>query len=192
MSTYQLRQASPGAWLQTVLDNFDQFLIDHAAAEKKASGMATSMLSHYPDKPELVEAMCELALEEMLHFRDVVKLLHERGLTLGADTKDQYVNTFRKHMRKGTDVYFLDRLLIGSIVEARGAERFGLIAEALAEGKLKKFYLAITESEKRHDDLFLKFAYKYFDKEVVEKRLDELLDIEAELIRSLPIIAALH
>lgn len=192
MSTYQLRQASPGAWLQTVLDNFDQFLIDHAAAEKKASGMATSMLSHYPDKPELVEAMCELALEEMLHFRDVVKLLHERGLTLGADTKDHYINAFRKHMRRGTEVYFLDRLLIGSIVEARGAERFGLIAEALPEGKLKKFYLAITESEKRHDDLFLKFAYKYFEQEIVEERLDELLDIEAELIRSLPIIAALH
>ena len=192
MSTYQLRQASPGAWLQTVLDNFDQFLIDHAAAEKKASGMATSMLSHYPDKPELVEAMCELALEEMLHFRDVVKLLHERGLTLGADAKDHYINAFRKHMRRGTEVYFLDRLLIGSIVEARGAERFGLIAEALPEGKLKKFYIAITESEKRHDDLFLKFAYKYFEREIVEKRLDELLDIEAELIRSLPIIAALH
>lgn len=192
MSTYNLRQASPKEWLNTVLENFDTFLIDHAAAEKKASGMATSMLSHYPDKPELVEAMCELALEEMLHFRDVVKLIHERGLTLGADTKDLYINEFRKHIRKGTEVYFLDRLLIGSIVEARGAERFGLIAEALPEGKLKKFYLAITESEKRHDDLFLKFAYQYFERSIVDKRLDELLDIEASLVRSLPIIAALH
>lgn len=192
MSTYQLRQPSPTEWLETVLNNFDTFLIDHAAAEKKASGMATSMLSHYPDKPELVEAMCELALEEMLHFRDVVKLLHERGLQLAADSKDHYINEFRKHLRKGTAVYFLDRLLIGSIVEARGAERFGLIADALPEGKLKKFYLAITESEKRHDDLFLKFAYQYFEREAVDARLDELLDIEASIIRSLPIIAALH
>lgn len=192
MSTYQLRQPSPIEWLETVLNNFDEFLIDHAAAEKKASGMATSMLSHYPDKPELVEAMCELALEEMLHFRDVVKLLHERGLQLAADSKDHYINEFRKHLRKGTAVYFLDRLLIGSIVEARGAERFGLIADALPEGKLKKFYLAITESERRHDDLFLKFAYEYFEREAVDARLDELLDIEASIIRSLPIIAALH
>ena len=88
--------------------------------------------------------MSELALEEMVHFRDVVKLLQSRNLTLAADTKDAYINNFRKHMRKG-DVYFLDRLLIGSIVEARGCERFGRVADALPAGELK-FYMAITGS----------------------------------------------
>ena len=49
--------------------DFDSFLLDHAAAEKKASGMAISMLSHYPDKVELVAAMApdpEQALEGLL------------------------------------------------------------------------------------------------------------------------------
>ena len=192
MKTYTLKYSTPKAWVETVLANFDAFLIDHAAAEKKASGMATSMLSHYPDKTDLVEAMCNLALEEMVHFRDVVKILHQRGLILAADTKDAYINAFRKHMRKGTDVYFLDRLLIGSIVEARGCERFGLIAEALPEGDLKKFYVAIAESERRHDDLFLKLAYRYFADEVVEARITALLDAEAEIVKTLPITAALH
>ncbi|WP_053981304.1 tRNA-(ms[2]io[6]A)-hydroxylase [Marinagarivorans algicola] len=192
MKPYALRYATPKAWVDTVLANFDDFLIDHAAAEKKASGMATSMLSHYPDKTDLVEAMCDLALEEMVHFRDVVKILHQRGLILAADTKDTYINAFRKLMRKGTDVYFLDRLLIGSIVEARGCERFGLIAEALPAGDLKKFYLAITESERRHDDLFLKLAYQYFDTDIIEARMDTLLEAEAEIVKALPIIAALH
>ncbi len=44
--------------------DFDSFLLDHAAAEKKASGMAVSMLSHYPDRVELVAAMADLAVEE--------------------------------------------------------------------------------------------------------------------------------
>ncbi len=192
MNKQSLRYATPSAWVEAVLDDFDTFLLDHAAAEKKASGMAISMLSHYPDRVELVIAMSDLAIEEMVHFRDVIKLMQSRGLTLAPDTKDTYINSFRKHMRKGSDVYFLDRLLVGSIVEARGCERFGLIAEALPSGDLKKFYLAITESEKRHDDLFLKLAYLYFDQEIVDQRLDTLLDAEADIVKQLPIQAALH
>lgn len=192
MSRHTLKYATPQAWIDEVLNDFDAFLIDHAAAEKKASGMAISMLSHYPDKTKLVEAMSELAIEEMVHFRDVVKLIHQRGLILAADTKDEYINAFRQLMRKGTDVYFLDRLLVGSIVEARGCERFGLIADALPAGDLKKFYLAITESERRHDDLFLKLAYEYFKPELIEKRMQELLEAEAEIVKSLPIRAMLH
>lgn len=192
MTRYTLKYATPQAWIDAVLNDFDAFLIDHAAAEKKASGMAVSMLSHYPDKAKLVEAMSDLAIEEMVHFRDVVKLIHQRGLMLAADTKDEYINAFRQLMRKGTDVYFLDRLLVGSIVEARGCERFGLIAEALPAGDLKKFYLAITESERRHDDLFLTLAYEYFQPEQIEPRLQELLNAEADIIKTLPILAQLH
>ncbi len=147
---YSLRYKTTAAWTAAVLHNFDAFLIDHAAAEKKASGMAIAMLSHYPDKPDIVTAMIDLSLEEMTHFREVVKILHQRGLQLAADNKDPYVNALRQHTRTGRDAYLLDRLLIGSLVEARGCERFGLIAEALPAGDLKKFYRAITESEARH------------------------------------------
>lgn len=189
---YSLRFNTTPAWTQAVLDDFDAFLIDHAAAEKKASGMAIAMLSHYPDKPDIVTAMIDLSLEEMTHFREVVKILHQRGLQLAADSKDPYVNALRKHMRSGTEVYLLDRLLIGSIVEARGCERFGLIAEALPAGELKKFYRAITESEARHEDLFVKLASIYFSQDEIAQRMDELLDLEAEIIAHLPIVAALH
>lgn len=191
-SMYSLRFNTTPAWTQAVLENFDAFLIDHAAAEKKASGMAIAMLSHYPDKPEIVTAMIDLSLEEMTHFREVVKILHQRGLQLGADSKDPYVNALRQHTRRGTDVYLLDRLLIGSIVEARGCERFGLIAEALPAGDLKKFYRAITESEARHEDLFVKLASIYFSQKEIAQRMDELLDLEAEIVARLPIVAALH
>ena len=189
---FKLRYQTSQEWVETVLNDFDAFLIDHAAAEKKASGMANSMLSHYPDKPDIVSAMIDLAIEELTHFREVVKIMASRGVILGADSKDHYVLELRKLMRKGSDVYMLDRLLIGGVIEARGCERFGLVAEALPEGDLKKFYKAITESESRHESLFVDLARNYFADEVVDKRLDEILEEEAKICAALPIKAALH
>ena len=172
--------------------DFDAFLLDHAAAEKKASGMAISMLSHYPDRVELVAAMAELAVEELTHYREVVKWIHRRGLLTAADRKDHYVLALRNAIRTGSEVYLLDRLLTASIIEARGAERFALVAAALPPGALKKFYLSIARSEERHYELFLNLAGKYLDAQSIAARWDELLDIEAGIVAALPIQAALH
>jgi len=174
------------------MSDFDTFLKDHASCEKKASGMAMSMISHYPDKPELISEMLNLAIEELSHFREVIRLILDRNLEPASDARDEYVNRLHKFMDQGSEAYLLDRLLVASIVEARGAERFGLIAQALPEGKLKKFYQAITDSEARHYRLFLQLAALYFPEDRISPRLDEWLDIEAEIIRSLPLKAALH
>ena len=187
-----LRYQTDTAWTQAVLADFDRFLQDHAAAEKKASGMALSMVAHYPDRQALVNTMVDLAIEELSHYREVVKWLHQRGQTLGPDAKDPYVLAVRNTIRRGSDVYLLDRLLTGGIIEARGAERFGLVAEALEAGPMKQFYLAITRSEQRHFSTFVDLAYEYFDTPVVDARLDQLLDAEADIVRALPIQAILH
>jgi len=192
---FTLKQITSSAWLETVMADFDSFLLDHASCEKKASGMAISMLSHYPDKPELVREMLNLAVEELNHFRDVVRLILEKNLTPGSDQKDQYIQRLHKAMDKGKEAYMMDRLLIASIVEARGAERFGIIAQALPEDKepkLKRFYLAIADSESRHYQLFLSLAQSYFPEAAIMPRLDELLEIEATIVRELPLRAALH
>jgi tRNA 2-(methylsulfanyl)-N6-isopentenyladenosine37 hydroxylase len=187
-----LRFATGTAWAAAVLADFDAFLKDHAAAEKKASGMAISMISHYPDRIELVNVMTDLAIEELTHYREVIKWLHQRSSQLGADIKDPYIVAMRDAIRRGPDVYLLDRLITGGIIEARGAERFGLVAEALTEGQLKKFYQAIANSEKRHYDTFVDLAYLYFERAIVDQRIDQLLDIEAHICAALPIRAALH
>jgi tRNA 2-(methylsulfanyl)-N6-isopentenyladenosine37 hydroxylase len=187
-----LRYATPPAWTEAVMADFDAFLRDHAAAEKKASGMAISMLSHYPDRVALVAAMAELAVEELTHYREVVKWIHRRGLLTAADRKDHYVLALRDAIRSGSEVYLLDRLLTASIIEARGAERFALVAAALPTGALKKFYLSIARSEERHYELFLNLAGRYLDARVIAARWDELLDIEAGIVAALPIRAALH
>lgn len=192
MKSPELRFQTPSEWTELILANFDKFLQDHAAAEKKAAGMAISMASHYPDKPALVEAMADLAVEEMTHYREVVKIIHQRGGQTAADGKDAYIGEFRKHFRKGSERYFLDRLLIGGVIEARGAERFGLIAEALEDGPLKTFYRSITRSEERHLSLFVDLAHKYFNEAEVQARLDELLDIEANIAAAQPLKVQLH
>jgi tRNA-(ms[2]io[6]A)-hydroxylase len=183
---------TPHQWTETVMNDFDTFLCDHAAAEKKAAGMALSMLSHYPDRIALVSAMAELAVEEMTHFREVVKWLHQRGQITANDEKDPYVAAIRAHIRNGKEQYLLDRLLIGGVIEARGAERFALVAQALEPGPLQVFYRSIARSEERHYQLFLDLAALYFEPPVIDLRWRELLATEAEIAASTPLRAALH
>jgi tRNA 2-(methylsulfanyl)-N6-isopentenyladenosine37 hydroxylase len=188
----QLQCQSSELWVKTVLEQFDRFLLDHAANEKKASGVALNLAAHYPDKPDLVSAMIDLGIEELSHYRDVYKLIRERKIAPTPDEKDPYVNQIRGLIRKGSENYFLDRLLTAAVIEARGQERFKKIADALSEGAVKGFYAAIYKSEDRHANLFVNLAYQYCDADVVASRLKELLRLEATILEQLPIRAALH
>lgn len=190
---FELKYHTPPEWADVVLADFNAFLIDHAAAEKKASGMATSMLSHYPDRKSLVRAMADLAIEELIHFKQVLKLIHARGIQLGNDSKDPYVNELRAAFRRNnSDEFFMDRLIVAGVIEARGYERFSLVAYALPEGKDKDLYMTIAKSEEKHKNLFIELAYEYFDKADVDIRLEEILQIEADICAKLPFRAALH
>ncbi len=191
-TNFSLRSASSLDWVSTVLGNFDEFLLDHAANERKASSMAMSLVAHYPDKTYLLEAMVDLALEELNHFRQVVKLVNKRNLILAADEKDPYVNQLRKHIRRGTRHYFLDRLLSAAVIEARGAERFALIARNIGDDELTVFYSTLAKSEANHHLLFIDMAEYYFDAGIVSSRLDEWLSFEMEVLGQLPIRARLH
>ena len=192
------------------MGNFNEFLKDHASCEKKASGMALNIASHYPDRPDLLRAMTDLAVEELSHYREVVRLMIERGITPGADRRDLYVRALNQLIRQGTEQYLLDRLLIATVVERRGCERFGLIADALAsnnastltsndgEGSasadlsLAGFYRAITASEGRHWMLFLDLARHHCDPAAIPGRLAEVVEAEAEIMRAQPFGTALH
>lgn len=174
------------------MSDFDRFLVDHALCERKASALAMSLVAHYPDKTELVTEMVALAIEELEHFQQVFSLIKERNLSLFGDEKDEYVNRLRGFIRKSSDEYFLDRLLIASIIEGRGTERFELIAKALTDPRLKEFYLEFWRAEARHHGLFLRLAKKYFSSDVIEARYDYLLEQEAKIVMSLPLRAAVH
>ena len=180
------------AWTAVVLGDFDRFLQDHASCEKKASGMALSLAAHYPDKPSLVNAMVDLAVEELSHYREVVRLLVKRGVTIAPDSRDSYVRQLNALVRRGSDLYLLDRLLVASIIERRGHERFGLVAEALPEGAEKRFFTALTQAEARHWTIFLDLAREYCGGEIVESRLRVLVTTETEIVSALPLEPRVH
>jgi tRNA-(ms[2]io[6]A)-hydroxylase len=188
----RLRVPTPPEWVAAVLTDFDAFLRDHASNERKASASALAFVSHYPDRSELVERCIALAIEELTHFREVHARLSERGLLLGPDTRSLYLQRLAGHFREGSGAYFLDRLLTAAVVEARGCERFGIVAAALPAGPMKDFYRDLARSEVRHQELYLDLARVYFERASVEKRLDEILEAEAKVIAELPARAALY
>ncbi len=183
-----LRFATPKGWLDAVFSDFDAFLVDHAACERKASATGMSFVVRYPDRKLLIEPLIEFAREELEHFHIVYRLMAERGLTLADDYKDLYVNALLKQCRSATDDLLMDRLLTAGIVEARGFERLQMVAQALQtkDARLSKIYLDLARAESRHHALFYRFARQLFPEAQVEERLAALLDFEAELVKTLP------
>lgn len=189
---FQLRSQTKPNWIDGILANFDDFLVDHAACERKASATGISFVVRYPDRTKLLEPMIAFAREELEHFHQVYRLIEARGLSLTADVPDPYVTQLMKHVRTGRNERLLDRLILGAVVEARGCERFGIIATSLTDPDLAAFYQEITRSESRHHGLFIRLAKHYFSHEEIQNRLGEFLDFEAEIIERLPMRASLH
>ncbi|MDE0055686.1 MAG: tRNA-(ms[2]io[6]A)-hydroxylase [Gammaproteobacteria bacterium] len=187
-----LAVATGDRWLQTVLADFPSFLQDHASCERKASGAALSLAAHYPDRPALVDAMANLAVEELGHYRDVIRLLIDRGIQPAPDTRDAYVNALSAVVRGGRDNYLVDRLLVASVIECRGQERFSMIAHALEDDHLARFYRRIAASEDRHWQLFLELAHHECPDADIDGRWEEIVAREADVVQSLKLRPALH
>jgi tRNA 2-(methylsulfanyl)-N6-isopentenyladenosine37 hydroxylase len=182
---------TPPEWVEAVRADFDVFLCDHAACERKASATAMTLASHYRDKEKLVTKMVDLACEELHHFRKVYACIVARGGRLGDDTKDRYVRELLGVVRRAPEVYLLDRLLVAGVIESRGAERFRLLANALPPD-LAPLYADFARSESRHAGLFVRLAKLYFAEAEVASRLEQLQVAEADIMRSLPLRPALH
>ncbi len=180
-------------WADTVLEDFDSFLQDHADCERKASAMALSLVAKYPNRVEIIPELIDTSVEELEHFRDVYEIMQKRGLQLSHEIpQDMYIKKLLEMCRSGREERFMDRLLLASLVETRGAERFKLIYEALEEGTLKDFYHRLWASEARHGEVFVKMTLNYFEESQVYKRLEEMKEVEGKILDELPLRPALH
>ena len=72
-------------WVNIVEKNIEEILTDHAYCEQKATTNAINIIIRFPEYPDLVDAMLELAKEELEHFQDVHEKIKERGYTLGRE-----------------------------------------------------------------------------------------------------------
>jgi tRNA-(ms[2]io[6]A)-hydroxylase len=172
-------------WANSIEENLEEILIDHAYCEQKAASTAISLIVTYPELSDLVTSMISLAKEEMTHFSMVHKLIIERNMTLGKERVDPYVRKVLDFFPKGDHrmkrlVY---RLLVAALIEARSCERFKVLSQKLSDEKLKKFYEKLMISEAGHYTLFLGLARKYGDRNDVDKLWNSLLKYEGEIIK---------
>jgi tRNA-(ms[2]io[6]A)-hydroxylase len=136
----------------------DEVFRDHLHCERKAAQSALSLLRGYPDHVELVSKVTRLAHEETSHVIQVTELLARRGVTPSHDLGDELAQGLRKHVRKQEPGRLIDHLLVFALIEARSAERLGLLGEAIPDPELAKLYRSLAVAELRHRDMFLELA----------------------------------
>jgi tRNA-(ms[2]io[6]A)-hydroxylase len=98
----------------------------------------------------------------------------------------------QKLLRHGAQERRLDRFLVAGIIEARSHERLELLASGLEDKALARFYAELAQSEEGHSTLFERLAAEVAEPATVAARLDFLLSREAELLKALPLRAAVH
>jgi len=174
-------------WVNMAEMSLEDILTDHAFCEQKAATSCISLIQRYPDKKELVASLAPIVTEEWGHFRQVLRELDKRGLNLGGQRKDEYVNKLLEFQHKGgsRETALLERLLTFALIEARSCERFRLLSLHISEESLKEFYHSFMVSEAGHYRMFIDLANTYFDEDVVKKRWQEYLDYEVTIMEEL-------
>jgi tRNA-(ms[2]io[6]A)-hydroxylase len=176
-------------WVDLAGKSLEEILTDHAYCEQKAATTCITLIQRYSDKEKLVNELSPIVTEEWGHFRLVLAELHKRGLKLGKQRKDEYVNQLLAFQLKGGhwEDRFLDHLLTMALIEARSCERFKRLSEGLDDSYLKSFYRRFMESEAGHYTLFIELAETYLPKDKVRRRWNEWLKYEAGVIAKLEV-----
>ena len=176
-------------WVDLASLSLEAILTDHAWCEQKAATSCISLITRYSARERLVQELSPLVTEEWGHFRLVLAELQKRGLQLGRQRKDVYVNQLMAFEQKGgnEEERFLDRLLIFALIEARSCERFKRLSEGLEDAYLRPFYRRFMDSEAGHYHLFIELATAYIDKDIVRRRWKEWLDYEAGVMESMEV-----
>lgn len=182
------------SWAEIAQVNLQQILTDHAFLEQKAASNAVSIIINYSEETELVQAMSDIAIEEMQHFKMVHGMMVKRGMILGREQKNDYAIRLQKFFTKTKDRTnaLVQRLLVAALIEARSCERFKVFSENMEDEQLSKFYKNLMISEANHYTLFLGFARKYQDRKIVDEKWEALLRFEAEMMKNRGVLAKIH
>jgi tRNA-(ms[2]io[6]A)-hydroxylase len=176
-------------WVDLAGISLEAILTDHAYCEQKAATTCITLIQKYSDKEKLVFELAPIVAEEWGHFRLVLNELKKRGLTLGKQRKDAYVNKLIEFQKKGgsPEDRLLDHLLTMALIEARSCERFKRLSEGLNDEYMRNFYRRFMESEAGHYTLFIELAETYLAKDIVRKRWQEWLAYEVTIMHEIEI-----
>ncbi len=174
-------------WANLAEKSLEEILTDHAYCEQKAATSGISLITMFPEHERLVDEVTPVVAEEWGHFSIVLKELRKRGLKLGRQRKDIYVNELLKFQKKGGDrtKVLIEKLLTFALIEARSCERFRILSLNLEEEGLKEFYHKFMVSEAGHYRMFLDLAMEYGDEEEVKTRWQEYLEHEKGIMENM-------
>ncbi|MGA9213615.1 tRNA-(ms[2]io[6]A)-hydroxylase [Kaistella sp.] len=182
---FKLKLLTDPRWANIAEGNLEEILTDHAWCEQKATTNAITIITMCPEYPEVVTELLKIAQEELEHFQMVHEIIKKRGYEFGRERKDDYVGQLFKFIVQGTrKEYIIDRMLFAAMIEARSCERFKVLTENIKDEELKVFYKELMISEANHYTTFIGFARQLGNPETVNKRWEEWLDYEAEIIKS--------
>jgi len=183
-SILRLQLPTDPRWVDLAALSLEDILTDHAYSEQKAATSCISLIQSNPDREVLVRELSPVVTEEWGHFRQVLAELDRRGLRLGRQRKDEYVNALVGFQRKGGAVEdrLMDKLLTCALIEARSCERFKRLSEGLDDAYMRQFYRRFMESEAGHYTLFIRLADTYMGKERARVRWQEWLSFEAAVL----------
>jgi tRNA 2-(methylsulfanyl)-N6-isopentenyladenosine37 hydroxylase len=184
-----LRLPTDPRWVNLTKLSLEAILTDHAYCEQKAAVTCISLIQRYANREQLVVQLSPIVTEEWGHFRLVLHELQRRGLKLGRQRKDAYVNRLLAFQQKGgnEEGRLLDQLLTMAMIEARSCERFKRLSEGLTDEYLRNFYRRFMESEAGHYALFIDLAELYISKERVRQRWKEWLEHEVAIMQELEV-----
>ena len=177
-------------WVNLAEMSLEDILTDHAYCEQKAALSCISLIQSYPEHIEMVRELAPIVTEEWGHFRAVLAELDKRGLTLGRQRKDEYVNELKKFEQKLGDRVerLVEKLLVFALIEARSCERFRLLSLYVNDEAMRKFYYKFMVAEAGHYRLFIDLAKKYGkNDEKVMARWKEYLDHEIYILENLEV-----
>lgn len=177
-----LHSTSPDRWLLQVRDHLADVLIDHAHCEQKAASTAMDLMFDYVENEDLCREMTEIVREELEHFELVRSLLKNRGIRFLRLKPGTYGRKLKELVRRQEPGRAVDRLLVAALIEARSCERFVLLRDHLKDPALQAFYGSLYESEARHHATYVRLAKQFSDDQLVNKRLQELAELEAAII----------
>jgi tRNA-(ms[2]io[6]A)-hydroxylase len=178
----KLASETPPAWAARALAQLQEVLLDHAHCEKKAAGVALTLLFQYPERAAFQAPLAALAREELAHFEAMLAVLAQRGIPFRRQRPSAYAGKLRAAVAVREPARLVDTLLCSALIEARSCERLGILAEALPDVALARFYASLRAAEARHHGVYVELACGVAPREQVAARLEELAQHEAEII----------
>ena len=176
------REPIPDDWLPKVRANLDAVLVDHCHLERKAATSALSLMK-YPELAGRARELVAIAQEELAHFQLLLNLLETRGVPFDLPQPSPWIGGLMQNIRKGRREQVIDHLIAASLIEGRSCEKFQILSRELKddEPEIASLYAGLVESEGNHYADFILMA-RAIDKEEVDRRLDDFLELDAKLI----------